>query len=154
MVDCMSSGDQVTVGWDIFCVQVIFVIVKIATPCFNRPSLLSRSLVKHVLNGLSSMILLCCYVRPHFSMLPLTPCHKCNSPSNRFHPLLCGCRLGTYISHNPTETYRNDSYNIWFALPMHSCHYRPGHSMMPNSKYWQLLTIFFAGTNDAQIRLL
>ena len=28
-----------------FCVQVIYVIMKIVTPCFNRPSLLSRSLV-------------------------------------------------------------------------------------------------------------
>ena len=27
------------------CIQVIEVIVKIVTPCFNRPSLLSRSLV-------------------------------------------------------------------------------------------------------------
>ena len=28
-----------------FCVHVIYVIMKIVTPCFNRPSLLSRSLV-------------------------------------------------------------------------------------------------------------
>ena len=29
----------------LFCIQVIYVIVKIVTPCFTRPSLLSRSLV-------------------------------------------------------------------------------------------------------------
>ena len=31
--------------WNFFCVQVIYVIIKIMIPCFNRPSLLSRFLV-------------------------------------------------------------------------------------------------------------
>ena len=31
------------IGWDFFCIQVIYVIMKIVTPYINRPSLLSRS---------------------------------------------------------------------------------------------------------------
>ena len=45
-LDCMLPGVQVITGLEFFfCVQVIYVIVKIVTPCFNRPSSLSRSLV-------------------------------------------------------------------------------------------------------------
>ena len=44
-LDCMLPGVQVATGLNFFCVQVIYVIMKIVTPCFNRPSLLSRSLV-------------------------------------------------------------------------------------------------------------
>ena len=47
---------------------------------------------------LTLMILLCCYIRPHFPTLPLTTCCQYNSSSNRFHPLLCGSRLSTCIS--------------------------------------------------------
>ena len=44
MVDCMlASRVQVTMGRDFFHVQVIYVITKIVTPCFNKPSLFSRS---------------------------------------------------------------------------------------------------------------
>ena len=41
-VTCMGSHSQ---AGSFFCIQVIYVIVKIVTPCFNRPSLLSSSLV-------------------------------------------------------------------------------------------------------------
>ena len=41
----MLPGVQVTAGLGFFCVQVIYVIVKILTPCFNKQSLLSTSLV-------------------------------------------------------------------------------------------------------------
>ena len=45
-LDCMLPGVQVIAGLGFFfCVQVIYVIMKIVTPCFNRPSLLSRFLV-------------------------------------------------------------------------------------------------------------
>ena len=45
-LDCMLPGVQVTAGLGFFTVFKSFiVIVKIVTPCFNRPSLLSRSLV-------------------------------------------------------------------------------------------------------------
>ena len=43
-LDCMLPGLEVTAGLGFFCVQVIYVTVKIVPPCFNRPSLLSRSL--------------------------------------------------------------------------------------------------------------
>ena len=45
-LDCMMPGVEVTVGLlFVICVQIIYVIMKIVTPCFNRPSLLSKSLV-------------------------------------------------------------------------------------------------------------
>ena len=44
-LDCMLIGIQVTAGLGFFCVLVIYVIMKIVTPCLNRPSLLSRFLV-------------------------------------------------------------------------------------------------------------
>ena len=45
-LDCMLPGVQVTIPLGFFCAQVIYVIVSIVLPCFNRPSLLSRSLVE------------------------------------------------------------------------------------------------------------
>ena len=36
-------GFKSLLGQDVFCFQVIYVIVKIVIPCFSRPSLLSRS---------------------------------------------------------------------------------------------------------------
>ena len=42
-LDSMLPGVHVTAALDFFCVQVIYVIVKIMTPCFNRLSPLSRS---------------------------------------------------------------------------------------------------------------
>ena len=44
-------GVKVIAGLEFFCVQIIYVIVKIVTPCFNRPSLLSRSKWDSVLDG-------------------------------------------------------------------------------------------------------
>ena len=44
-LDCMLAGVEVTTGLRFFCIQVVYVIVKIVTPCFNRLSLLNRSLV-------------------------------------------------------------------------------------------------------------
>ena len=41
----VARGSSHRWGGIFFCVQVICVIMKIVTPCFNRPSLLSRSLV-------------------------------------------------------------------------------------------------------------
>ena len=46
-LDCIMQcclGFKSPLGWD-FCVQVIYVRVKIVTPCFNWLSLLSSSLV-------------------------------------------------------------------------------------------------------------
>ena len=45
-LDCMLPEVQITAGLGFFYIQVIYVIVKILTPCFNRPSLLSRSLME------------------------------------------------------------------------------------------------------------
>ena len=42
-LDWMFPGVQETAGLGFFCAQVIYVVVKIVTPCFNRLSLLSRS---------------------------------------------------------------------------------------------------------------
>ena len=38
-LDCVFPGVQSTTGLEFFCVQFIYVIVKIVTLCFKRPSL-------------------------------------------------------------------------------------------------------------------
>ena len=49
-------GFNSPLGWDSFCIQVIYVMVKIVTPCFNRHNLLSRSLVRQVIPSLSDKL--------------------------------------------------------------------------------------------------
>ena len=44
-LNCMLPGVEVTTGLLFLCVQVIYVIMKIVIPRFNRPNLLSRFLV-------------------------------------------------------------------------------------------------------------
>ena len=44
-LDCLLPGIKVTTRLGFFCIQVIYVIVKIVTPYFHRPSLISRSVV-------------------------------------------------------------------------------------------------------------
>ena len=52
-------GFKSLLGWDFFSDQVVYVIMKIVTSCFNRLSLLSRSLVGYILENIPLMICYC-----------------------------------------------------------------------------------------------